>query len=207
MKPKKLRNIITKVKTSLEWQLQQMPGTRDFLQIVSDPDRKRHTVLVPKKDAPDLDFLHELGHAVLCEKVHPLFSTSVFVLGTPLSQVRALTPVMTACQDWFVDGWLRALVQSEFDAEMDRSLAICRDLPDFENRLAMAVMSAQDVYFRKGRGVDGLAGLSAPFLAVPPDKPSAKRLEFLVNRFSVGREMALKITDAGLWKTGRPEED
>jgi len=86
MKTKQLKNLTKKARNELSWQVREEEQPSGPLRIYSDPVARTHAIFLPlehPEGGPDqeLAFLHELGHALLCERVHPFFSSGFPVAG------------------------------------------------------------------------------------------------------------------------------
>jgi len=104
-KPKKLRMLIRKTQSSLNWPVSIIHGGAS-LEICSDPLSKTHTIFWPAArtdPVTELEHLHELGHAMLCEKIHPMFSTT-YIEGDTTTDSRRYPMLPVCCR--LVRGWL-----------------------------------------------------------------------------------------------------
>src|SRR6185369_1212618 len=112
MKTKKLKNLVKKAKGELAWTVHEV-ATQDCVQlrIFSDPMDKTHTIYLPsplpeESFAHELLSLHELGHALMCERVHPFFASGFPIVGLQQEHITAVAPVLSAASDWFIGHWL-----------------------------------------------------------------------------------------------------
>jgi len=115
---KKIKKLIKKVRHRLDWPVTEVYGHNiKELNIHSYPHEKRHVINIPDHDVRDIEFLHELGHATLCETVHPMFSGSLFEFNDP-DLLQLFTPAIQAANDWFIDDWLHKLAPKETEKEI-----------------------------------------------------------------------------------------
>lgn len=191
MKPKKLRNIIRKVTSALDWTIRVEEGG-DLLHIVSDHAGKSHTIYKPTDDVRDHEFLHELGHATLCESVSPVFSTNHFAPGTLQELIDLATPAFQSASDWFIDAWLMRVAPESESAMIDETSSmviegIRRETSggsDLQKVMVSALMIAEAIKWRGLQiscGAD-LGAMARDFLSVSPDRPSAAKYSLLLNK-------------------------
>ena len=132
MKTKKLMNLVKKAKGELSWEVREVAQESGPLRIFSDPVVRTHTIFLPSSPteegpAQELLYLHELGHALLCERVHPFFSSGFPIVGLEKEQLPAVAPLLSAASDWFVGHWLMefcpelalAELQDEYETTAD----------------------------------------------------------------------------------------
>ena len=102
-----LENVIDEIRGGLSWRVEEGVGSRGWFEVVSFPLEKKHVVWWPDRNVLDpprlIEVAHELLHAKLAEDVHPLFSGSFFVPGTPEGVIKLLVPGVRVATDWFVD--------------------------------------------------------------------------------------------------------
>ena len=111
MKTKKLMNLVKKARNELSWAIHEEKQESGPLRIFSDPATRSHTIFKPTSTpqlgpVQEIVYLHELGHALLCERVHPFFSSCFPISGLEKEQIPAVTPVLSAASDWFVGHWM-----------------------------------------------------------------------------------------------------
>ncbi|RQW89954.1 MAG: hypothetical protein EHM79_02285 [Geobacter sp.] len=195
MKPKKLKNLINRTRSALRWRIIEQTHNQDTIEIVSDRTERTHTILTPANPSPqnplrDIEYLHELAHATLCETVHPVFSTHYFAADTPAEDIRTLTPIVRAASDWFADQWLMEhcpeLERAEIEEHYELAMAALRRASgpvEAEVLYGTALMIAQGIkYLSKLNNTGGqLRDVVNAFLSVRTEKPTAKKMEFLIN--------------------------
>jgi len=196
MKTKKLENLVKKAKGELSWTVHEV-ATQDSvpLRIFSNPMDKTHTIYLPspppeKSAAFELLFLHELGHALLCERVHPFFASGFPIVGLEKEQIQAAAPVLSAASDWFIGHWLmelcpelaRAELRDEYEATAE--LMANGETPGLDRFFVAVLITAQSKkYLQAAVECSGfLDSAVQAFLAVPPDNPSVGKLVELINR-------------------------
>ncbi len=199
MKLKKLKNIIKKVSGNLNWLVVDEFTDRNVVEIISCQQTKTHIIYQPKNpklDNPlrDIEYLHELGHATLCETIHPVFSTHYFAIGTSDDAISMLTPVIRCACDWFVDEWLMGICPELEQAEIDEHYSvIIRIMNKLEfNTLvpdefySFALILAQGVkYLRKPNNFSNYYKETVnTFLSVKSNKPTVIEFENLINGLS-----------------------
>jgi hypothetical protein len=171
-------------------------GTSAEFQVVSSPHRREHTIFWPASDSPagpprEIELLHELVHALLCEQVHHQFSGHYFKRGTPETQIQIVAWACRAAADWFVDARLMKLAPDWERAEIQEHFGIvCRVVQagppqgDLFFLLSAGLMIAQAVKYLgiQVRTAGQLAQVVNAFLSTPPEKPSVRALEELINK-------------------------
>jgi hypothetical protein len=195
MKTKKLKNLVKKARAALSWTVEDVNRTSGTVRVISDPGARTHTVLLPSGPSQaeretEILYLHELGHAALCERVHPIFATSYPVAGMTRERAAAAGPALNAASDWFVGFWFQTVCADVADGELRKDFLAVSELlgkersPTPELFCAAALMIAQArKYLREPVDCGGLLGKAVDaFLSVPPEKPSDRSYELLVNR-------------------------
>ncbi len=190
----KIRNLIRRTRDRLSWPLTEITKG-DTLEIVSDHWHKTHRITWPKETSPagavrDIEYLHELAHAVLCETVHPMFSTHYFVAGYADNQLRDIAPAIRAANDWFADEWLMKRCPQEEGAEIAEHFALVKRRLErdpsgsVELLYGAALIIAQAIhYFHEDIPCGGQLGdLIQAMLAIPPGHPTIENLETLTNK-------------------------
>jgi len=195
MKTKKLKNLVKKAKGELAWTVHEV-ATQDCVQlrIFSDPMDKTHTIYLPsplpeESFAHELLSLHELGHALMCERVHPFFASGFPIVGLQQEHITAVAPVLSAASDWFIGHWLMefcpelalAELQDEYEATAD--MMASGETPSLDRFFVAVLITAQSKKYLKAQ-VECSGFLDSAvqaFLSVPPDKPSAGKLVELIN--------------------------
>ncbi len=200
MNPKKIKSLIRRARRFLTWRVTDQLHASGNMEIVSDPWERTHTIYTPADPSPDnplrdIEYLHELAHATLCERVHHVFSTHYFEPGTPEDTLRLLTPVCRVASDWFADAWLMSVCPSEERSEIMEHFGIIRALLEQEQALnpemlyGAALIIAQAVKYcgLKARAYQSggvLVQAIGALLSVDPAKPSVQNLETLINKLS-----------------------
>jgi len=220
MKRQSTKSLLKKVLSDLDWPILESATEMPMVRIVSDQKHRSHFMYVPKQDldkSSDLDYLHELGHATLCERVHPVFaSNSQFPLLANKKQFMQMLPAVGSASDWFVCHWQRGLLPKQMDAVIRESLPTVEEilaqneLPPVEIILDAAFLIAQAVHYLDEPLECGgvLNDLVGAFLSVPPEAPSADGLQLLVNKImaSYSQERAQLTPEAGhlVWDLVEP---
>jgi hypothetical protein len=194
MKKPSKKTLLKKLFSDLEWPILESPTDMPMTRIVSDPRNKSHFVYRPEKandKGTDLDVLHELGHASLCERVHPAFATnSQFPALANKKQFLQMLPALSTGADWFVCHWQQELLPEEMHQVIRESLPTVEEilgkeeLPPVEIILDSALLIAQAVHYL-GEPIEcggPLQDLVEAFLSTPPDEPSAENLTRLINK-------------------------
>jgi hypothetical protein len=198
LKPKKLKNLINRTRSALRWRVIEQVHNKNSIEITTDREKQTHTIFTPANPSPqnplrDIEYLHELAHATLCETIHPVFSTHYFAIGTRDDDIRALTPIIRAASDWFADEWLmetcpeleRAEIEEHYDLII-ASLQRATGPVSAELLYGSSLMIAQGIkYLGKPNNTGGqLNEVVAAFLSVRPDKPTVAKFENLINRLA-----------------------
>ncbi|MBT0665605.1 hypothetical protein KI809_14950 [Geobacter pelophilus] len=194
MKKKSLKTLIKQVRAELEWPILEKSHEMPVIRIASYPRTRSHVFLMPNKlhnKSTDLDYLHELGHAYLCEKVHPVFSaTSQFSSEKDKRQFLMAIPALNAACDWFIGHWQMELSPQEARKQLQENIPIAEEvlaapqLPPLEIILDAALLIAEGInYLEEPFECQGvLKTVVDAFLSVPPGQPSADNCSLLVNR-------------------------
>ena len=195
MKTKKLKNLVKKAKGELAWTVREVVQESGQLRIFSEPMDKTHTIYLPSpppEEGPvhQLLYLHELGHALLCERVHPFFASGFPIVGLEKEQLPAVAPLLSAASDWFIGHWLMgfcpelalAELQDEYEATAD--MMANGEKPGLDRFFVAVLITAQSIkYLKAAVKCSGfLDSAVQAFLAVPPDIPSVGKLVELINR-------------------------
>ena len=199
MKTKKLKNLVKKAKDELSWLVLEESQESGPLRIFSDPGTRTHTLFLPaepsdKGPLQELTCLHELGHALLCERVHPFFSSGFPVTGLDEKLLPAVTPTLSAASDWFVGQWMMefchdvamAELKKEYEAtaEVMTGLMDKGETPSMDRFFVAVLIIAQSIqYLKTPVQCSGFLDAAVQaFLAVPPERPSAAKMIDLINR-------------------------
>jgi len=194
MKKGSLKGLLKRVQKDLDWPVLEQAHQMPMVRIVSYPRNKSHIILKPEpglNQSSDLDVLHELGHATLCEKVHPVFSAnSRFAPQENKRQFLMVIPALNAATDWFVGDWQMEVCPALLRDQIQESLPVVEEIlgqqtvPPLEIILDDSLVIAQAVHYLKEpiecEGV--LKSAVDAFLSVSPEHPSAEGCTSLVNR-------------------------
>jgi len=194
MKTKKLKNLVKKAKSELVWTVREAEQESVLPRVFSDPMDKTHTIYLPstpheKGPGHELLYLHELGHALLCEKVHPFFASGFPIAGLEKEQIPAVGPVLSTASDWFVGQWLMgfcpelALAELQDEFEATAAMMAKGEPPSLDRFFVAVLITAQSVRYLNS-AVDCAGFLDSAvqaFLAVSPDNPSVGKLIALIN--------------------------
>jgi hypothetical protein len=194
MKTKKLKNLVKKAKDELTWAVLEVPQPNGPIRIFSDPVERTHTIFIsasPPGDgqSPELLYLHELGHALLCESVHPFFSGGFPLTGLEQRFVPAVTPLLNTAGDWFVGHWMTEFCREVAIAELEKEYGATAEMmdkgetPDVDRFFVAVLIIAQSMKYLKVRvECSGFLDKAVQaFLAIPPEKPTVGKFEELVN--------------------------
>jgi hypothetical protein len=194
MKKKKLKNLVKKAAGELSWPTREVAQPSGPLRIFSDPVEKSHTIFIPAappedSQHPELLYLHELGHALLCERVHPFFSGAFPITGLEQRFVPAVTPLLNTAGDWFVGHWMiefcRDVAIAELEKEYEATAAVMDkgETQSVDKFFVAVLIIAQSIKYLKVQvECSGFLDKAVQaFLAIPPEKPSIGKLEALVN--------------------------
>ena len=194
MKTKKLKNLVKKAREELTWEVREQAQESGPLRIFSDSVARTHTIFLPtdrpaEGPVPEIDYLHELGHALLCERVHPFFSSGFPISGLQEELLPAVTPVLGAASDWFVGHWMTefcrdvALAELQKEYEATAELMAKGETPSVDRFFVAVLIIAQSMKYLKAQvECSGFLDTAVKaFLAVPPEKPTARKMEELVN--------------------------
>lgn len=166
---------------------------RDYFEMVSDAARKTHVVSWPRESSgqepPFERYLHELGHALLAEGVHPQFGRPSFVRTMDPSLRITYQSLFDAALDWYVEELLMEAVPAfqgpDIDARFKQTAHMLRHgqaLPSVEFIIDAGMALAA---FERYRGLETetqgkLRDIQQAFLKTPPHKPSLFSLQSLV---------------------------
>jgi len=147
------------------------------------------------------DYLHELTHAYLCEKVHPLFSTSHFVPNA-VDLIKELGDsfvfIFMSAQDWFVNAKLDELqpaLHRKCMSNVDIEIALKEIANATHDTLNATLYGVGDViarlyhYFNKEVivGDDNINFIVKAYKSVNPNQPTLENLQILINKLLVVR--------------------
>lgn len=191
----KTKTIINKIRTGLTWSVRDEQANQGAFQIMSDPRRQEHIIYWPAPDSPagpprEIEYLHELVHALLCEQVHYQFSGHYFARETPDSEIQIVGWACRAAADWFVDDALMRLVPDQEKAEIQEHLDLICEVfregppkPDIFLLITAGLMIAQATKYLGAQVPTGgqVTQIVDAFLSSPPENPSVQALERLIN--------------------------
>lgn len=220
MKTKLLKSVIKKVRADLDWPILEQPNEMPVIRIVSYPRTKSHVILQPDKlhnRSSDLDYLHELGHATFCEKIHPVFSaTSQFAPQENKREYLAVIPALNTACDWFIGHWQLEVAPQASRKQLQESLPVAEEIlgepriPPVEIVLDASLLIAQAIhYLEEPIDCGGVLKVAVDaFLSVPPEKPTAENCVLLVNLLmATYTEQRARLVHDGefhVWEVYRP---
>jgi hypothetical protein len=194
VKTKKLKNLVKKVREELDWPIQELPQESGAIRIFSDPANRTHTLFMPEaapEGGPEHEtlYLHELGHALLCERVHPFFSNGFPIAGLDEKLLPAVSPILNAAGDWFVGQWLMEcapeFATDELHKEYEATAEFMEqgEMPSVEKFFVAVLIIAQSIkYLKKQVNYSGFLDAAVQaFLSVSPENPTVRKFEKLVN--------------------------
>lgn len=179
------------VLAQFQWPVEEL-FMREAFEVSSDPGRQVHTVCWPRQGHGEPTFyryLHEMGHALLAERVHPQFSRPVFLKGQDPALRNTYLPLFEAALDWFVEGLLMDLTPEfqvpDIEARFRQAAGLLRQggaLPslDFVVDTGLALASFRQHCHLEFAAAGKLGEVLAAYLRIPPDKPSLFALHGLV---------------------------
>ena len=194
MKTKKLKQLVEKAKDELSWPFLEEVQASGPPRIFTDTLAKTHTIFLPQTPPetgqdPELFYLHELGHALMCERIHPFFSSGFPVAGLERAQIQAVAPLLYAASDWFVGHWLMEFCHDVAIAELKKEYEATAEMmkkgetPSLDKFFVAVLITAQSIkYLNAPVQCSGILDSAVQaFLAVPPEKPSVGIIEALIN--------------------------
>lgn len=174
------------------WPVEEEFMHSDF-EVLSDPVRKVHVIQWPResarKEPPFERYLHEMGHALLAEKVHPQFSRPVFTRSTDPSLRMTYQALFDTALDWYVQALLLDIAPDQQGADLDarfrQTAQMLRQgaaLPSMEFVMDAGMALAAFQHFRglEMETQGKLADVVQAFLRTPPEKPTLFGLQSLV---------------------------
>jgi len=222
MKRTKMDKIIDGVRTELDWPTLDSAHDQPFIRIISNPKDRSHIIYLPAGAeimSADLDYLHEFGHALFCERVHPIFAANAyFSQQTNKRDFQTIAPALSAAVDWFLSHWMVQKAPLKVKDQWRENLTLAEELlqnssvPPFEVFLDTALAIAQAIHFLHEPIDCGgvLQDAVQAMLDTPPDQPSAEACVSLVNKFlaSATPKRARLINDGefDLWELYLPDE-
>lgn len=208
-----LKPLIMETRSRLFWPVREVVRG-DTLEIISDHIHKVHTIHIPAASGGirDIEYLHELAHATLCEQAHPMFSTWYFASDTPARIIEEITPACRTANEWFAEGWLMQVAPAAERAEVEEHLQLVfetlRGAGSEQSAVILygaALIIAQAIAYCGAQIRCGglLQDAVTAFLSVRPDLATLPQLELLINRLlSVGypyRLSCCRENDLDVW--------
>ena len=194
MKTKNLKNLVKKAREELSWMVLEEAQGSGPLSIFSNSVSRTHTIFLPSAPTeagpdPELHYLHELGHALLCERVHPFFSTGFPIAGLDEKLLPAVTPALNAASDWFVGHWMMEFCPDVAIADLKKEYEATAEMmgkgepPSVDKFFVAVLIIAQSIkYLNMPVECSGFLDAAVQaFLAVPPEKPTVRKIEDLIN--------------------------
>lgn len=192
---KSVKQAIKFLKRQLAWPVRNDSSSDSTFHITSVPHRREHIIYWPKEGAAGpprpIEYLHELCHAYLAEKVHPQFSAQYFKQGTPDGILRGMSPVCKAASDWFTDELVYSLRPQEFLAEVKEHICyavlMLKDPPPHSRAFVTfsggLIIAQCQRYLNQALPTGSLVDdIVQAFLSVEPTEPHVDKLVELLNR-------------------------
>lgn len=187
--PIHVRTKIGEIIASLKWPIENKPGGGD-LEITSNPRSQKHIIRVPTKGAEwrDIEYLHELAHAVLAEQ-HHLLSTAWFTKSTEQGEITQLIKPFRIASDWFADHVLMQWCPDHEAAEiLEHARYVINSAGHDMNLLyGGGLILAQAVYYlgtKRHRVPKRFRPVVDILLTVDPSEPSVPAKCTLINRLA-----------------------
>jgi len=217
------KSLIKMALKNLTWAYVDKTHDMPLIRIASYPQTKSHVIYMPNKlqnKSSDLDYLHELGHATFCERVHPIFAANI--LYAPLENKREFVkviPALNSACDWFVGHWQIELSRESSLKLLKKTLKTAEKilseptLPPLEIILYASLLIAQAIhYLDEPVDCGGVLKVAVDaFLSVPPDKPSLDNCVLLINKLlATYTEQRVRFNYAGeasSWELCSAEND
>jgi len=158
--------------------------------ITSDPWARIHTIHMPTSGADfrNIEYLHELAHAVLAER-HHLLATAWFMPGTPEMAYLKLTHSLRVASDWYADDLLMEWAPNEERAEILEHVGYAGNIVRSDSEITYA----GGLFFAQGVKYCGMKRQDIPrryrkpaeiLLGVDPGKPGVEAKRKLVNQLA-----------------------
>lgn len=187
---KKIKKLIKYTRHRLGWRVYERVHGHTLM-IRSDHQAKTHLITMPETGSKvrPIEYLHELGHAILCEQVHPQFSTPYFT-GAATEVLEQIRPASQAASDWFIDAWLLEICPDEERKEIAEHCNLVVKVLRSESSgtpdimYGSALFIAQAIKYCSWQVAVGgkLEQAVASFLSVEPVPPAVGKLEELLNK-------------------------
>ena len=186
---KKIKKLIKKTRHRIQWPVTEVRSTDNVLRITSDHRQQTHTIYLPDTDVRPIEWLHEYGHATLCETVNPMFSTQYFLRGVGQDIINEITPAAQAASDWFIDQWLFEILPEESVVEIRHHLRMVMQAlqtedtgtPELFTMAALMIAQGQRYCAIKTPTAGNLQNGVNAILQVNPARPSVEALQQVVN--------------------------
>lgn len=217
-----ISRIISTARDQLLWPVLEREHDQPVVRIMTNPREHSHVIYLPKGDevlSSELDYLHEIGHALFCERYHPLFAANAyFSQSTNKRDFEAIAPALSVSVDWFLSSWMVEQTPRRIKDQWRENLAVAEEIlqnptmPPYEVFLDMALVIAQTINFcREGIDCAGILDDAVKsFLDTPPDNPSVEAVISLLNRILsfVTDKRARLVNDGGsdIWELVSPEQ-
>ena len=191
----KIKTLISATRRRLTWPVAEVTGPEvEPLRITSDHIKKTHTIYLPDHDVREIEYLHELGHAWLCENINPMFGTQYFARSVTPAQLAEIQPAAQGASDWICDQWLFEQAPAAEKAEIKESLdLICRRLKQNPSGspeifcMVVLIFAQTEKYLRKTILLsDPLKSAVTALVAINPARPNIKKLAAAVNTLLAG---------------------
>lgn len=217
------KEVMDRLLARFEWPVEEEFMHSEF-EVHSDPVRKVHVVQWPRESAhrePAFErYLHEMGHALLAEKVHPQFSRPSFLRNTDPALRNTYQALFDAALDWYVQALLMEIAPDQQGADLDarfrQTAQMLRQgaaLPSVEFVVDAGMALAS---FQRFRGLEAdtqgkLTEVVQAFLRTPPDKPTLFGLQSLVRGLLgvFGMHTASLVSEKGFerWRIDAVKKD
>ena len=181
-----IKTKIDEITGLLKWRLEHEHGHHD-LEITSDPWTRTHIIKMPTGGADwrDIEYLHELAHAVLAER-HHLLATAYFTRDTHPTDIKPLIDPCRIASDWYADELLVQWAPDEESAQIKEHADLVRQYPGTEREmiyggglcLAQVVQYLGDKRHAIPRRYRAVADI---LLGADPGKPTVATKRGLVN--------------------------
>jgi len=218
-----MSRIISNAREQLHWPVLEREHDQPVVRIMTNPREQSHVIYLPKGDevlSGELDYLHEIGHALFCERFHPLFAANAFFSqSTNKRDFEVIAPALSVSVDWFLSAWMVEQTPRRIKDQWRENLAVAEEIlqspnmPPFEVFLDTALVIAQTIHFcREGIDCAGILNDAVQaFLDTPPDRPSVDAVVTLLNRLlSFATEKRARLVSDGeydIWELYRPEQN
>lgn len=185
----KIKAKIAEITAALTWQIQHERGDGN-MEITSNPWEKSHTIKIPRggTDWRDIEYLHELAHAVLAEK-HHLLSTAYFTRGIDNKIVQSLANPCRVASDWYADDLLMRWFPDETRAEIKEHAGYAIKYTEHDKDIFYGggLFLAQEIYYCGGK-IHTIPRRYRPvvdiLLACDPSRPGVTAKRDLINNLA-----------------------